>query len=249
MFLISIAIIIFDQNYIILSAGHYINDILEPFENLISKTRNFLFFWQSALFNIKMLKEANVRLASENLELYGKLKNLYLIEEENSDLKKQLNLLERSIDVKRAEIISRDYQNNRTFVINKGAHDGVTNNMAIIAKGDIIIGQVVDAGYSTSKVRTILDVQTKIAATTLNSRTTGLVRGLGSDIVFELIAKNKNPERGELIISSGTDGTWPHGFIIGKVGEIKNDRVFSSATIEMLVDIKDLINIFVIINK
>jgi len=246
--LLSVGIIIFDQGLIVLSIGHYLGEILKPFESAISNIRNFLFFWQDAFLNIKTLKESNIKLASENLELYGKLKNLSLLEEENSSLKEQLNLSNRGFDVKLAKIISRDYQNDRAFIIDKGTNDSVANGMAVISKGDTVIGRIVDAGYNTSKVQTILDTQTRIAAVTLNSRVFGLAHGLGSDIVFDLVAKNKNPEKGELVVSSGTDEIWPRGLIIGKIGKIKpmGNQVFNSAAIEALVNIKELMDVFVI---
>lgn len=249
--LLSMGIIVFGQSHIVLSIGHYLNEILKPFESIISNVRNFLFFWQNAFLNIKTLKESNIKLASENLELYGKLKNISLLEEENSVLKEQLNLLNKGTDIKLAKIISRDYQNDRVFIIDKGTNDGVANGMAIISKGEVVIGRIIDASYSTSKVQTILDVQTKIAAVTLDSRVFGLAHGLGSDIMFDLVAKNKNLKKGELVISSGTDEIWPRGLIIGKIGEIKlmGNQVFNSATIEALVNIKELMDIFVIINK
>ncbi len=71
---------------------------------------------------------------------------------------------------------------------------------------------------------------------------------MGSDIMFDLIDKNKTPEVGELIISSGTDGLWRRGLIIGKVKEIKSEdsQVFNAAEIEMLVDPQELKDVFII---
>ena len=74
------------------------------------------------------------------------------------------------------------------------------------------------------------------------------MRGLGSDIVFDLIAKNKKPEEGNLIISSGTDGLWPRGLLIGRVKRVKSEdsQVFNTADIELLADFRNFDNVFVI---
>lgn len=248
LFLASLAIIFWSSSQVVLFLKQFLGEILRPFEIVLNKIQRSFYFWQSILINIKNIKESNMNLAAENLELYGKLVKLSLLEEENSILKEQINLSQKNINTKKARIIGYDFYNNRSFLIDKGTSDGVTNGTAVILKGGIIIGKIADVYYKSSKVQTILDTQTRIAAITLNNKAPGLVRGLGSDVVFDLIAKNKHLEAGELIISSGTDGIWPYGFIIGKVGGVKNldGQIFNTAEIEMLAEMSTLIDVFVI---
>ena len=123
--------------------------------------------------------------------------------------------------------------------------------MVVISEGETLIGRIADAGYNISKVQTMLDTQSRIAAITATSKISGLVRGLGSDIIFDLIVKNKKPETGELVISSGTDGIWPRGFTIGKIKEVKSqdNQVFNTADIELLAKLQDFDSVFVILNS
>ncbi len=249
LFLISLGVIFLNQSRAILFLKHFSGEILRPFEIVISTGRNNFFFWQSAIFNIKSIKEANIRLTGENLEFYGKIAKLATVENENSLLREQLNLSKKSITVMLAAVIGRDYQSNRSFVIDKGTGDGVKNGMIVISKGESAIGRIADAGYNSSKVQTILDAQSRIVAITASTHVSGLARGLGSDIIFDLIAKDKKPETGELILSSGTDGIWPRGLVIGKVKEIKSsdNQVFNTANIEITVNIVEINDVFVII--
>lgn len=251
LFLASLAIIVWGNSQAVLFLKQISGEILRPFEIVLNKIQSNLSFWQSVLINIKQIKESNMNLAAENLELYGKLTKLSLLEEENSILKEQLNLRQKNINAKQARIIGYDFQNNRSFLIDKGIDDGITDGATVILKDGIIIGKITDAYDKSAKVQTILDTQIRIAAITLNSRAPGLVRGLGSSIVFDLIAKNKNLETGEMIISSGTDGVWPYGFVIGKVKEVKTSdgQIFNTADIEMLADIPALIDVFVIVGN
>ncbi len=228
----------------------YINGTLRPFEIIFSKTGNKFMFWQNAFFSVKMLKESNIKLATENLELYGKLAKLSQIEKENALLKEKLNLTDKNFwNTSLANIIGRDFENNRSFVIDRGAFDGIAVGMPVIFKGEVIVGKISDVNYNTSKVKTIIDVSSKIAAVSSTGNVSGLVRGLGSDIVFDLIAKNKKPEIGDLIISSGTDGLWPRGLLIGKVKQVRSEdsQVFNTADIELLADFRDFDNVFVIL--
>lgn len=249
--LLSLIIIFFGQNQIILLFKYYLNEILKPFEVVFSQANNWLSFWQSAVFNIKNIKESNARLISENLNLYSKLAKLPQLEEENSLLREKLNLSQKAINTRLAGVIGRDFQNNRSFLIDKGTNDNIAIGLVVISEGETIIGRVADAGYNISKVQTILDTQSRIAATTATSKISGLVRGLGSDVIFDLIVKNKKPEIGELVISSGTDGLWPRGFIIGKVKEVKSqdNQVFNTADIELLAKPQDFDSVFVILNS
>mgnify|MGYP001582779117 FL=1 len=249
--LLSLAIIFFGQNQIILLFKHYLSEILRPFEVVFSKASNWLFFWQSAVFNIKNIKESNARLIAENLDLYNKLAKLSQLEEENSFLREKLNLSQKAVNTRLAGVIGRDFQNNRSFLIDKGTSDGIAIGMVVISKGEIIIGRITDVSHNTSKVQTILDTQSRIAAITATNKISGLVRGLGSDAIFDLISKNKKPETGELVVSSGTDGVWPRGFIIGKVKEVKSqdNQVFNTADIELLAKPQDFDSVFVILDS
>jgi len=248
---LTLMLIFFSQNRIILSLQYYLGGILSPVEIISHKAGDWLFFWQNAISNIRSMKESNARLLLENLELYNKISRLSLLEEENALLREQANLTQKNIPTRLANVIGRDFQNNRSFLIDAGANDGITTDMIVISTGKTIIGRIADVSYGTSKVQTILDTQIRIAAVTTTSNISGLVRGLGSSVIFDLIAKNKKPEIGELVISSGTDGIWPKGFVIGKVKEItsSDNEVFNTAGIELLAEPQDFDSVFVIINR
>ena len=250
LFLLSAFIIFFNQSEPVLLFKSYLSGILRPFEVIFSQIGNKFMFWQNAFFGIRQLKESNIKLAVENLELYGKLAKLPRIEEENTLLKEKLNLADKNFwSTSLANIIGRDFENNRSFLIDKGADDGIAVGMPVIFKGEVVVGKISDVNYNTSKVKTIIDVSSKIAAINSAGNVSGLVRGLGSDIIFDLIVKNKKPAIGDLIISSGTDGLWPRGLLIGKVKRVKSEdsQVFNTADIELLADFRDFDNVFVIL--
>ncbi|MFH1990334.1 MAG: rod shape-determining protein MreC [Patescibacteria group bacterium] len=249
--LLTALFIFFGQNRVISSLQYYLGGILSPIEIISNRAGNWLFFWQNAISNIKSVKESNARLLLENLELYNKISRLSLLEEENALLREQADLRQKNIFTRLANVIGRDFQNNRSFLIDAGANDGIATNMIVISKGKTIIGRIDNVSYGTSKVQTILDTQIRIAAVTTTSNISGLVRGLGSSIIFDLIAKNKKPETGELITSSGTDGIWPKGFIIGKIKEVtsSDNEVFNTANVELLAEPQDFDSVFIIINQ
>ena len=250
--LLSAAIIFFGQSKPVLLLKNYLGDLLQPFETVFSYIGNKFLFWQNVFLNAKTLKESNIKLLAENLELYGKLAKLSQIEKENTLLKEKLNLADKNAwNTTWANVIGRDFENNRSFIIDKGTSDGIEVGMPVIISGKVVIGKISDVSYNASKVKTIIDVSSKIAAVNSDGSVSGLVRGLGSDVIFDLIAKNKKPEIGNLIISSGTDGLWPRGLLIGKVKGVKSEdsRVFNTADVELLTDFRDFDSVFVILKR
>lgn len=252
LFLLSITVIFFNQSSPILLFRNYIGETLRPPEIIFSKVVNGTLLFKSIIFDIKKIKELNIELTEENLELYGKVAKISQLEEENDFLKEKLNLIDKkSWETSLAYIIGRDFENNRSFIIDKGSRDGITVGMPVVLRGEIVIGRISDVNYSSSKVKTIIDTQSKIAAVTALSKISGLAQGLGSDITLNLIAKNKAPEVGDLVISSGVDGLWPRGLIIGKIKNVRLEEttVFNSADIELLADFRDFNSVFVILNS
>lgn len=252
MFLLSLTVIFFNQSRPILLFRNYIGETLKPPEIIFSKAANGILLFKNIFFDIKKIKELNGKLTEENLELYGKVAKISQLEEENDFLKEKLNLIgKKSWETSFAYIIGRDFENNRSFIIDKGSRDGIAVGMPIILTGEVVVGKVSEVNYSSSKVKTIIDTQSKIAAITTLGRISGLAQGLGSGIALNLIAKDKTPEVGDLVISSGVDGLWPRGLIIGKIKSTRSDEatVFNSADIELLADFRDFDMVFVILNS
>lgn len=251
LFLFSVSIVYFNKSKPVLLFKDFISETLKPAESILNFTKNKLSFWPMIFLNIKNLKELNIKLTNENLELYGKLTKLSQLEEENIFLRERLNLADKNYwDTSMANVIGRDFQNNRSFLIDSGSKVGIVIGMPVIISNGLVVGKITETSSNTSKVRSVIDLQSKIAVITSESKISGLVRGLGSDIVFDLIAKNKIPKPGELIISSGTDGLWPRGLLIGKVAQIhsEDNQIFNTADIELLTNFLDFNTVLVILN-
>ncbi|MDO8676622.1 MAG: rod shape-determining protein MreC [Candidatus Azambacteria bacterium] len=250
LFFISLVIIFAGQTPAVLFLKQILSETLRPLEIILSGFKNTLSFWQTAVLNIKQLKESNTVLTNENLELHGELAKLKELEEENVFLRAGLNISKKFTEIRLAAVIGRDFENNRAFLINKGSDDGIETGMIVIGIGETAIGKIIFRSPNTAKVQTILDTQSRISAVTLNTKIFGLVRGLGSDIVLDLIAKDKNPEIDELVISSGTDGVWPRGLILGKVKKIKSadNQIFNSADLKLPIDFQNFNDVFIIVN-
>ena len=250
LFFISSVIIFAGQNPAVLFLKQILSEILRPLEIVLSSFKNTWTFWQTAVLKIRQLKESNAVLTNKNLELYSNLARLKELEGENAFLREGLNISKKFTQVYLAAVIGRDFENNRSFLINKGSKDGIETGMTVVGIGEAAIGKIVYVSPNTAKVKTILDTQSRIGAVTLNTKISGLVRGLGSDIIFDLIAKDKKPEMDEFVISSGTYGIWPRGLILGKIKEMKStdNQIFNSANIGLFLDFRDFNDVFIVVN-
>ncbi len=248
LFLSSLVIIFFGRSGVILFLRQSATTALKPAEIIFSRSEKWLTFWQNAIFEIKQTKKSNERLISENLELNQKLAQMSEIKAENALLREKFNLSQKSIATVAANIIGRDFQNNRSFVIDKGSGDGVNPAMAVISENGALVGRVAESSANTARILTLFDTQSRIAAQTATSGVSGLARGLGSAIILDLIDKNKIPQIGDLIISSGTDGIWPKGYLIGKIAKVdsRDSQIFNTAEIEPIEKPEDYNGVLVI---
>lgn len=250
LFFLASIVIFFDQSKIVAAGRFVLATSAAPFQISISRARDSYSFWTDALFNVRGLKLKNQELIQKNLELELAQVLTADLENENETLKKQLNFAsENRKNLLGANIVSRDYQNSRSFTVDAGASGGLATGMIVIAGGGNVVGQIISVAEKTSQVRTIFDAATKISSVAAVSRIAGLARGLGSDLVLDLVPKSQNLKVDETIVSSGQDGIWPKGLVVGKIAAIDPDQnqIFKIAHLESLIDWSKLDKVFVII--
>ncbi len=104
-----------------------------------------------------------------------------------------------------------------TVEIDAGSTQGVTAGSGVVADG-AVFGTVVEVHRWTSRVRKITDPAWTAAGMLAKKRVRGVVRGdgLGNCVVSYVVTHNL-VEPGEKVVTSGTDGTFPRGMLIGTV--------------------------------
>ena len=104
-----------------------------------------------------------------------------------------------------------------SFQVNAGRAHGVVSNAAVI-RPEGIVGRVQALTPWSSEVQPITQPQAGAGAMLSESRTHGVVRGQGSELVrLDYIPISVPVEIGEMIYTSGTDKIYPKGLPIGKV--------------------------------
>lgn len=107
----------------------------------------------------------------------------------------------------------------RTVTINRGALDGVRRDMAVVsARG--VVGRVIGTPAArASQVQLLIDRDAGAGALVERSRAGGVVVGDDgqSSLRLQYVSALSDVREGDVVVTSGLDGIYPQGFVIGVV--------------------------------
>lgn len=200
--------------------------------------------------NLIGLKEENQRLMSENKRLHAEavsLKEKALAYDRLMELLKVKEIVNTEYAV--ASIIAKDPTNwYRVVVINMGERDRLKPNMGVIT-ADGVLGRIVKTTSSYSRVLLLSDRNSAIAAMIQRTRAEGIVVGRGGGILkLNYIMIDSDVQRGDLVLTSGTDGVFPPGIVVGSVVNIESPKnaLFHTIDITPAVDLSKVREIMVL---
>jgi rod shape-determining protein MreC len=139
----------------------------------------------------------------------------------------------------------------RSVLLDRGRTDGVRSGMPVISEQGLV-GLVVATSRHAAKTMLLLDRQTAIDATVQRSRARGIVRGLGEEALgFEFVSRGGDVEVGDVVITSGLDGVYPKGLLIGTMTAVEapGSKLLRSATLAPAVDFGRLEQAFVMLRR
>jgi rod shape-determining protein MreC len=109
-----------------------------------------------------------------------------------------------------------------TVSVDRGTADGVRSNMGVI-NGRGVVGRVIaNPSRSACAVQLLIDRTAAAGATLESSGTNGLVTGGFADgnLRMTLVSSAATLAVGDRVVTSGQDGFYPSGFLIGRVAQI-----------------------------
>ncbi|MCK5392632.1 MAG: rod shape-determining protein MreC, partial [Deltaproteobacteria bacterium] len=108
-------------------------------------------------------------------------------------------------------------------------------------------GRVLSVGDRSSEVLLITDPVSAVDAFIHRTRVRGIVKGTGGGCAMEYIEQNSDISIGDKVISSGKEGFFPKGVIIGTVSNIETKGSFISAQVSPFVDLDSLEEVVIIL--
>jgi rod shape-determining protein MreC len=135
----------------------------------------------------------------------------------------------------------------RSVYIDKGESDGIKPDMAVItAEG--IVGKVLRVYRSTSQVLLIDDQTSGVGAILDKTRLQGILRGTpAGEVVLEKVMSDEAVPAGEMVLTSGGDGIFPKGLLVGRVTKVApGNELFLNIRVRPAADLSKLEEVLVV---
>ena len=184
------------------------------------------------------LQRLQVRLQEERAEA-----------QRTDNLRQLLELRDRAgLDTAAAEVIAAAASPEfRTITIDKGTGDGLAADMAVISAAGVV-GRVILSSGRASKVQLLIDGNAAAGALIERTRVQGVVIGVGDGTLrMEYVPGMADVKPGDLVITSGIDGIYPKGFVIGAVEHIdRSQSQYHDIVVRSAVDFSRLEEVLVV---
>ncbi len=227
-----------------------------PFEEGISSVGSWLANRSEELVQIRDLIAENENLKQQVDELTIENTRLQQDRYELTNLRELYSLDAQYDEYQKtgARIIARDSGNwFYSFVINKGAKDGIAVDMNVMA-GSGLVGRIVDVGPNWSKVKAIIADDSNVSAMVLSSSDNMIVSGnlkLYASGVIEfgqLVDSDNVVVEGDKIVTSNISDKYLPGILVGYISTINQDanNLTKSGYVTPAVDFEHLEEVLVI---
>jgi len=138
----------------------------------------------------------------------------------------------------------------RTVTIDRGSADGVRRDMAVLSPLGIV-GRVIDEPAAhAAKVQLIIDRNAGAGAVINRSASGGVVMGADGDpaLRMEYVSNLSEVTPGDLVMTSGLDGIYPRGFVIGRIERAeRGSGLYREIRIRPRVDFSSLDTVLLVI--
>jgi rod shape-determining protein MreC len=165
-------------------------------------------------------------------------------------LEKLLELRDRtSLQTTAAEIIgAATSQDFRTVTIDKGTRDGLRQDMAVISPAGVV-GRIVVPSARSAKVQLLVDRNAAAGAIVERSRAQGIVVGAGGDrLEMEYVSEVYDIVVGDVVVTSGIDGIYPKGFVIGRIESVdRSGGAYKRIMVRPAVDFGGIEEVLVVV--
>ena len=113
----------------------------------------------------------------------------------------------------------------KSIILNKGTQSNLKKGMAVLHKENMI-GRIVEVNYLSSRALLINDLNSKISVKIVPSGENAIMTGEGNNLAsLDFLPKLSTVENGNIVFTSGTDGTIPPAIPVGKIIE-KDEKKF-----------------------
>ncbi len=189
-------------------------------------------------------EEENRDLLKKISELEQEKNSLIEVAYENKRLTKILKVSsEKPGYVASARVFARDPTNwFQVLWINKGKEEGVDTGMVAVASIGPV-GRIHRVFENGSSVILITDVNSSVAVRLQSTRIEGILEGRGDNKCdLKYVSKEVKVKKGDKVITSGLDGIYPAGLLIGTVSAVREEgeEMFKVIEVDPIQDLNSV---------
>lgn len=226
--------------------------VVSPLQKIVTVSiRSVRLIWSHYFFLISTEKE-NDTLKKKLAETIYNVNQCTEKELANERFRKLLDFKTVSVlNAISAEVIGKDpSQWYKTLVIDKGSAEGITKGLSVVVP-EGIVGQVIDTSTHYAKVLLIIDSNSAVDALVQQTRAHGVIKGDSKNrCLLNYVSRKEIVGVGDSVVSSGLDGVFAKGFLIGKVTDIvlSNSGIFQEIEVSPFVDFDKIEEVLVVLN-
>jgi rod shape-determining protein MreC len=212
----------------------FVTDTVGSLQSAFSRPAHFVAGFFDNVSDMKNLYEENKVLKS-HLDEYASLQvELTQLRRRNEELEGAVGLMDdpdlMDYTVRSALVIHRSPDRwNEQVGINKGAQDGIEENMAVMTSRGLI-GKIDQVSQFSSSIQLLSDqdVTNRISAMVLADETiAGFIEGIDHEtgyLQFTMIDMDVELETGQTVATSGLGGVFPENLVIGEIVDYEYDE-------------------------
>ncbi len=136
----------------------------------------------------------------------------------------------------------------KTVILNKGANQGLTKGMAVIVP-EGVLGQVVSVSAHTARVLLVSDPNSAVDILVQRTRVRGIATGLADGgCTLKYIERKEDIQIGDTLITSGLDGIFPKGQLLGTVIRVgaQGGHLFQEVEVKLSADLTKVEEVLVV---
>jgi len=225
-------------------------ELLKPVQVVESQMADDASEFMHNYFDLVDVRQENLRLRRQIAELQAGQRRMTELEVENRHLANLLELKDALGSAAiGAEVIGSDATGlSRTLVLAAGANQGLRRDMAVLCT-DGVVGKLVAVSASAARALLINDHNSALDALDQRSRARGIIAGIIEDgLALKYVDRSEDVQRGDMIVTSGLDGIFPRGLLVGEVARVSQQGpgLFLNIQVRPAVDFRRLEQVMIL---
>lgn len=225
-------------------------EAITPVTRLISLVENTFRQTWSAYVDLVGIRQQNEWLRHRVRDLEYRADHSADLQSENARLQALLDLRENMPgQAVAARITAADATGLfRTATLNKGEYDGVVKGMAVLAPQGVV-GRTVATSPHAARVLLLEDHSSGVDALVERTRARGIIEGAPEGgCLLKYVKRREDLQVGDRVVTSGLDGVFPKGVLIGEIAGLmhRDQGLFQTAEVRPAVDFAKLEEVLVV---